>query len=81
MVGRKIPEKALGAAQIAIEDQGVDLGFGELLVCACDILMNVDADMKAIEDALENADFLPITRDNHGLQRHAVIVDKVGKGR
>jgi hypothetical protein len=43
--------------------------------------MKAYGDVKTVENAFQNADFLPIARDDHSFQRHELIVDGLGNRR
>jgi len=58
-------EKGARATKIAVHDKSVDLGFSKLLTGALGLGFDLHADVQAAQNALQNADFRPITRNEH----------------
>ena len=54
------------SAQIAVNDESVNLRLGQLGPGPVRFRFHVDSDVQTTEDAFENADFLKIAREHHG---------------
>jgi hypothetical protein len=70
----QLAKKLAGTVEVAIDNESVDFGFGEPGKSPLRIVLDGNIHVKAAENAFENADFLPVTRNNHRRECHAFTV-------
>ena len=68
-------EQLRASVQVAIDDQSVDFRFAEAFQRPLWFVFDGNSDLESAKDALQNADFLPVTRDHNRGKCHVFTVD------
>ena len=74
----QLAKELAGAVQVAVDNQSIDFRVGEPGESSLRFALDGHIHVQAAENAFENTDFLPITRDYHRRECHAFNFIEIG---